>query len=72
MFFLDLGTKNATAPGPFEYEFSLPMSWAERREVLARDPFAAVDGFRVLTHLMSKHLFGLRIRQFCPDSNRFN
>ena len=39
------------------------MSWAERREVLARDPLAAVDGFRVLTHLMLKHLFGVRI---CP------
>eukprot|EP00435_Cladocopium_sp_Y103_P055193 s336_g18.t1 len=46
LLFPDLGTKNAAAPGPFEYEFSLPMSWAERREVLARDPLAAVDGFR--------------------------
>ena len=71
MFFPDLGTASAGTPGPFEYEFTLPMSWAERREVLARDPLAAVDGFRALTQLMLKHLFGVRICPFCPDCNRF-
>ncbi|CAL1148725.1 unnamed protein product [Cladocopium goreaui] len=71
MFFPDLGKTSAGTPGPFEYEFTLPMSWAERREVLARDPLAAVDGFRALTHLMLKHLFGVRICPFCPDCNRF-
>ena len=58
--------------GPFEHEFTLPMSWAERREVLARDPLAAVDGFRVLTHLMLKHLFGVRVCPYCPDCNGFS
>ena len=71
MFFPALGTASAATAEPFEYEFTLPMSWAERREVLARDPLAAVDGFRVLTHLMLKHLFGVRICPFCPDCNRF-
>ena len=58
--------------GPFEHEFTLPMSWAERREVLARDPLAAVDGFRVLTHLMLKHLFSVRVCPYCPDCNGFS
>ena len=57
---------------PFETEFSLPMSWADRREVLARDPLAAVDGFRVLTHLMLKHLFGVRSCPMCPECNFFD
>ena len=72
MFFPNLGLQDAVAMGPFEHEFTLPMSWAERREVLARDPLAAVDGFRVLTHLMLKHLFGVRVCPYCPDCNRFS
>ena len=72
MFFPHLGLQDGTAMGPFEHEFTLPMSWAERREVLARDPLAAVDGFRVLTHLMLKHLFGVRVCPYCPDCNRFS
>ena len=72
MFFPHLGLQDDIAMGPFEHEFTLPMSWAERREVLARDPLAAVDGFRVLTHLMLKHLFGVRVCPYCPDCNRFS
>ena len=72
MFFPHLGLQDAVATGPFEHEFTLPMSWAERREVLARDPLAAVDGFRVLTHLMLKHLFGVRVCSYCPDCNCFS
>ena len=72
MFFPHLGLQDAVAMGPFEHEFTLPMSWAERREVLARDPLAAVDGFRVLTHLMLKHLFGVRVCPYCPDCNCFS
>ena len=72
MFFPHLGLHDAVRMGPFEHEFTLPMSWAERREVLARDPLAAVDGFRVLTHLMLKHLFGVRVCPYCPDCNRFS
>ena len=56
---------------PFESQIVLPMSWADRREILARDPLAAVDGFRVLTHLMLKHLFGVRTCPMCPDCNVF-
>ena len=47
------------------------MDWADRREVLARDPLAAVDGFRVLTHFMLRHLFGVRSCPMCPDCNTF-
>ena len=72
MFFPHLELQDGIAMGPFEHEFTLPMSWAERREVLARDPLAAVDGFRVLTHLMLKHLFGVRVCPYCPDCNRFS
>ena len=71
MYYPDL-TGPAARAQPFEYEFALPMSWAERREVLARDPLAAVDGFRVLTQLVLKHLvFGVRVCPSCPDCNCF-
>ena len=32
MFFPHLGSQDVVARGPFEHEFTLPMSWAERRE----------------------------------------
>eukprot|EP00438_Fugacium_kawagutii_P006753 Skav200266 [mRNA] locus=scaffold4437:38715:48406:+ [translate_table: standard] len=64
---------NGTPDGstPFERTFALPLAWAERREIMARDPLAAVDGFRVLMLLMLKHLFGVRCCPRCPDCNQF-
>ena len=41
----------------------------DRRAMLARDPLASVDGFRVLCHLAYEHRFGLRICASCPDCN---
>ena len=41
----------------------------ERRQAMARDPLASVDGFRVLALLVMEHLFGLRVCAQCPDCN---
>ena len=41
-------------------------SWAERRMVLARDPMASVEGFRVIVDATMRHLFGLRTCPNCP------
>ena len=68
--FPSLASKPATN-SPLEREFVIPMAWADRREVLARDPLAAVDGFRTLTHFMLRHLFGVRSCPMCPDCNKF-
>ena len=68
--FPSLACKPAT-DSPLEREFVIPMAWADRREVLARDPLAAVDGFRTLTHFMLRHLFGVRSCPMCPDCNKF-
>ena len=37
--------------------------------MLAKDPLAAVDGFRVLVMLTYKELFGLRMCPCCPHCN---
>ena len=44
-------------------------SYDERRQLLARDALASVDGFRVLVSLTYEHLFGMRVCGFCPDCN---
>ena len=44
-------------------------SWEQRRQVLARDPLASVDGFRVLRLLVLRHLFGMRVCDMCPHCN---
>lgn len=41
----------------------------ERREMLARDALASVDGFRALVMAAYEHLFGLRVCVHCPDCN---
>lgn len=41
-----------------------------RRKLLARDPLACVDGFRVTILLALRHLFGVRVCPFCPECNR--
>ena len=41
----------------------------DRRAILARDPLASVDGFRVLCSLAYEYLFGMRVCAFCPDCN---
>ena len=43
-----------------------------RRAVLAKDPLASVDGFRVLVLLAYRHLFGMRVCSRCPDCNNGN
>ena len=44
--------------------------WHERRAILARDPLASVDGFRMLMSIALRHLFGVRFCSRCPDCNR--
>ena len=44
-------------------------AYDDRRAMLARDPLASVDGFRVLCHLAYEHLFGVRVCPRCPDCN---
>ena len=41
----------------------------ERREILARDSLASVDGFRTLVLAAYEHLFGVRVCVRCPDCN---
>ena len=43
--------------------------WDLRRQALARDPLASVDGFRMLALLLLEHLFGVRTCPACPDCN---
>ena len=42
-------------------------NWEERRRILARDPLATVDGFRVTMLLLLRHLFGMSTCLYCPD-----
>ena len=44
-------------------------NWEERRRILARDPLATVDGFRVMMLLVMRHLFGLNVCLNCPACN---
>ena len=44
-------------------------TFAERQKLLARDPLACADGFRVLCRLASRKLFGVRFCTKCPDCN---
>eukprot|EP00959_Pyramimonas_sp_CCMP1952_P305803 6399307-Pyramimonas_sp.AAC.1 len=39
----------------------------ERRAVLARDPLAGVDGFRVIVGFVFENILGLRYCPTCPD-----
>ena len=54
---------------PVEKVFAKIPSWSERRKVLAQDPMASVDGFRILVDATLRHLFGVRT---CPDCPRCN
>ena len=47
-----------------------PPDWRRRRGLLARDPLASVDGFRMLVTLALRHLFGVRFCWQCPDCDR--
>ena len=47
---------------------SLP-AYDTRREILARSPLAASDGFRSLCEVTLEQLFGLRFCPFCPECN---
>ena len=42
---------------------------SERQKLLARDPLACADGFRVLCRLVFDRLFGIRFCTKCPDCN---
>ena len=44
-------------------------NWEDRRRILARDPLATVDGFRVMMLLVMRHLFGLNVCLNCPRCN---
>ena len=44
-------------------------SHAERRAVLARESFAATDGFRILVLAAYKYLFGMNVCWWCPGCN---
>ena len=62
---------------PLDGNYTLPIhvetfcralpTWEQRRQAMARDPLASVDGFRVLVLLVMEHLFGLRVCAQCPD-----
>ena len=64
---------------PLDGNYTLPIhvetfcralpTWEQRRQAMARDPLASVDGFRVLVLLVMEHLFGLRVCTQCPDCN---
>ena len=64
---------------PLDENYTLPIhvetfcralpTWEQRRQAMARDPLASVDGFRVLVLLVMEHLFGLRVCMQCPDCN---
>eukprot|EP00438_Fugacium_kawagutii_P008899 Skav215707 [mRNA] locus=scaffold2573:242958:252224:+ [translate_table: standard] len=64
---------------PLDGNYTLPIhvesfcralpTWEQRRQAMARDPLASVDGFRVLVLLVMEHLFGLRVCPQCPDCN---
>ena len=41
----------------------------ERKQFLASDSLASVDGFRVMVQLTLQHLFGMRFCQHCPQCN---
>ncbi len=51
-----------------ELRAQLP-SYDERRTILARDPLAAADGFRVLCEVAMESLFGVHVCPRCPDCN---
>ena len=40
-----------------------------RRQILAGDALASIDGFRIMVLLTFEHVFGLRFRPNCPDCN---
>ena len=42
-------------------------AYDDRKALLARDPLACVEGFRVLVYLALRRLFGLRFCPRCPD-----
>ena len=41
----------------------------ERKQILAVDYLASVDGFRVMIQLIFEHLFGINVCQLCPRCN---
>ena len=65
------------APETDDVRLELPLAaimsqvptWAERRKILARDPMASVEGFRVIVDATMRHLFGLRTCPNCPGCN---
>ena len=61
--------KGNGAPKPSKWHLQQSVEGSQSPE--PRDPLAAVDGFRVLTHLMLEHLFGVRCCPICPDCNVF-
>eukprot|EP00959_Pyramimonas_sp_CCMP1952_P434197 9092341-Pyramimonas_sp.AAC.1 len=64
-------------PGTDDVRLELPLAailpqvptWAERRKILARDPMASVEGFRVIVDATMRHLFGVRTCPNCPRCN---
>ena len=42
-------------------------AYDERRAMLAKDPLACAEGFRVLVQLAMRHLFGVRFCPNCPE-----
>ena len=44
----------------------------ERKQILASDSLASVDGFRVMIQLTLQHLVGMKFCQHCPRCNHDN
>ena len=53
---------------PLQKQELLP--YDERKALLARDPLACVEGFRVLVLLALRHLFGMHFCPRCPDCSQ--
>ena len=43
--------------------------YRQRVAIIARNPLASVDGFRVIVMLTYRFLFGMKVCPFCPDCN---
>ena len=65
----ELGTDFVELNIPLEDLVSRVPLYDDRRAMVARDPLASVDGFRVLCQLAYEHLFGVRVCARCPGCN---
>ena len=56
-------------PVPLEAMLHWLPPYDERRAILARDPLASVEGFRITVLLVCEYVLGMRVCINCPDCN---